>query len=228
LKRSVAGEQLGAVVPRSFYDRDPLEVAPELLGKLLVRGERRGRIVEVEAYRGESDPASHAFGGLRPRCATMFGPAGHLYVYFTYGMHYCSNVVCLPDGIAGAVLLRALAAVAGEEAMIDSRLAARSRAKRAAGPPAARRLQPGDPEMLSGPARLCQGFGIDRSFDGIDLSDPASEVVVVDDGTPPPLVPATGPRVGLGQKVGRAAELPWRFWVTGDRHVSAGAGQSRR
>jgi DNA-3-methyladenine glycosylase len=210
---------LGAVVGRSFYARDPLLVAPELLGKLLVRGGRRARIVEVEAYRGSTDAASHAYRGPRPRSATMFGPPGHLYVYFTYGMYFCSNIVCRLDGDAGAVLLRAAAAVAGVEAIVESRL--RHRARHGGSLRA-------DAQLLSGPARLCQGFGIDRSFDGIDLTDPGSELVVVDDGTPPPPTPAIGPRIGLGAKVGSAAELPWRFFVPGDPHVSAGGDRRRR
>ena len=208
---------MGRLLPASFCDADPLVVAPRLLGKLLVRGERVGRIVEVEAYRGETDPASHAFGGLRPRCATMFGPPGHLYVYFTYGMHYCANVVCLGEGTAGAVLLRALAPVAG----LDEMRAARATWQRNG---ASTPTIP-DAGLLAGPARLCQAFGIDRSFDGTDLADKRSAIVLVDDGLAPPLRPGTGPRVGLGVRVGAAAELPWRFWVPGDPSVSKGAGR---
>ena len=96
-------------LPRSLFERDPVQVAPQLLGKLVRRGALVARIIEVEAYRGATDAASHAFRARTTRNATMFGPAGHLYVYFTYGMHYCANVVCWPEGEPGAVLLRALA-----------------------------------------------------------------------------------------------------------------------
>jgi DNA-3-methyladenine glycosylase len=218
-----------SVLPTAFFDRDPVLVAPDLLGKVLVRGGLAGRIVEVEAYRGELDPASHAFGGLRPRCATMFGPPGRLYVYFTYGMHFCANVVCLGGGMAGAVLLRALSPLAGVDEMRTAREAARSRNVRSPRSGVNRRDRPAllkqglrDVDLLAGPARLCQAFGIDGNFDGIDVTDPASALVVVDDGTAPPQRPGIGPRIGLGARTGVAVQLPWRFWVLGDPNVSAG------
>ena len=186
-------------VPRAFYDRDALEVAPALLNKLLVVGGRVGRIVEVEAYRGSEDAASHAFRGLSRRNATMFGPPGHLYVYFSYGMHWCCNAVCLPPGMAHAVLVRAIAPVEGIEEMQVAR-------------PAARR----DRELGSGPGRLCQALGITGEHDGADLVTGAAGVAIRDDGTPPPGEPGVGPRVGIRQ----AAELALRFWVPGDPSVS--------
>jgi DNA-3-methyladenine glycosylase len=186
-------------VPRAFYARDPREVAPDLLGKLLVHGGREARLVEVEAYCGADDPGSHAFRGQTRRVQTMFGPAGHLYVYFTYGMHWCANVVCGSEGTAGAVLLRGAAPTAGIEAMREAR-------------PRARR----DRDLTSGPARLCQAFGIDGSFDGADVVRGDRGVRLVDDGAAPPVVPATSPRIGLSA----GADLPWRWYVPGDPYVS--------
>jgi len=205
------------VVPRRFYAGDPLEVAPALLNKVLVGGARAGRIVEVEAYRGADDPASHAYRGLRPRNAVMFGPPGHLYVYFTYGMHFCANVVCLGEGVAGAVLLRALAPLDGIEAM----RAARARPPGAPG----RRSGDGssgwpDRDLASGPARLCQAMGITGADDGADLVSGAGGIQLVDDGVAPPPRPAVSGRVGLRV----AVERPWRWWVPGDPNVSKGKG----
>jgi DNA-3-methyladenine glycosylase len=202
----------GTPLERGFYERDPLEVAPELLGKLLVRRQgrvvRAGRIVEVEAYRGGGDAASHAYRGETRRNATMFGPGGLLYVYFTYGMHYCANVTCWPAGTAGAVLLRALAPEAGEAEMRAARGGTAVRAR----------------DLCSGPGRLCAALGIDRRLDGADLVAGDRGVQVVDDGHE---VPAAGvavsERVGLSERVGEAAAWPWRFFVAGDPHVSRGA-----
>jgi DNA-3-methyladenine glycosylase len=187
-------------LPRSFFARDSRDLAPLLLDKLLVRGERVGRIVEVEAYAGALDPASHAYRGPTARNATMFGPPGHLYVYFTYGMHFCANVVCGVDGEASAVLLRGLTPVAGLEAM------------HAARGPAARR----DRDLCSGPGKLCQALGLDRSFDGADLVTGDRGVEIGDDGTPPPAAPATSGRVGLSV----AGDVQWRFYVPGAVGVS--------
>jgi DNA-3-methyladenine glycosylase len=196
-------------VPRRFYAADALVVAPMLLNKLFVRGERAGRIVEVEAYRGSEDPASHAYRGATRRNATMFGPPGRLYVYFTYGMHFCANAVCGADGEAQAVLLRALAPVAG---LVEMRAA---RARGGGSPPA-------DRQLASGPARLCQALGIDGADDGADLVQGDRGVRIFDDGTPPPAAPGIGARVGIKQ----AADLPWRFWVVGDPNVSRGTAAS--
>lgn len=189
-----------ARLPRRFFAVDSRELAPLLLNKLLVRGGRVGRIVEVEAYAGALDPASHAYRGRTARNGTMFGPAGHLYVYFTYGMHFCANAVCGDEGEASAVLLRGLTPLAGLAEM------------RAARGPAARL----DRDLCNGPGKLCQALGIDRSFDGADLVTGDRGVEVVDDGTPPPRDAATSGRVGLRV----ATEVPWRYYVPGAVGVS--------
>jgi DNA-3-methyladenine glycosylase len=189
----------GRRLRRSFYGRDPLAVAPELLNKVLVHGGRAGRIVEVEAYRGADDPASHAFRGPTPRTEVMFGPPGHLYVYFSYGMHWCANAVTSSDGEAGAVLIRALAPLRG----IDEMQAAR---------PAARRIV----DLANGPAKACQALGIDGGHDGADLVRAEHSLTIVDDGVAPPPVPATGPRVGISV----ATDRPWRFSVPDEPHRS--------
>ncbi|MGA2531288.1 MAG: DNA-3-methyladenine glycosylase [Acidimicrobiales bacterium] len=217
-------------LPRSFADRDPVLVAPELLGKLLRRGPLLARIVEVEAYRGAADAASHAFRGRTSRNATMFGPPGHLYVYFTYGMHYCANVVCWPEAEAGAVLLRALVPLGGLEEMAARRFAGRAVASAQLAalnqnsapslPGTASRAWRAE-ELCSGPAKLCQAFGIDRTADGFDLISGKEGVEVLDDGTPPPNEPGIGTRIGLARSC-EARDEPWRWWVVGEANVSRG------
>lgn len=170
-----------------------------LLNALLVAGNRVGRIVEVEAYRGPDDAASHAFRGRTRRNATMWGPPGHLYVYFTYGMHFCANVVCAEEGIAQAVLIRALAPVAGLAQMRSDR-------------PAARR----DRDLASGPAKACAALGIDLTHDGADLVEGNRGVGIVSDGTAPPDHPGRGPRIGISV----ATQLLWRWWVPGEPNLS--------
>lgn len=188
---------------RSFYARDSRVVAKELLNKVLVRDDgRAARIVEVEAYVGERDPGSHAFRGETARNATMFGPPGGLYVYFTYGMHWCANAVCGDVGQGIAVLLRAAAPLEGLDRMHAARGAAVRR----------------DTDLCSGPAKLCQAFGLDRAYDGADLVTGDRGVLVADDGTAPPRRPANSTRVGLS--AGR--EHSWRWWVPGDPNVSKG------
>jgi len=174
-------------------------VAPELLNLLLVRGDRVGRIVEVEAYGGERDPASHAFRGPTPRAAIMFGEVGRLYVYRSYGVHWCANVVAHGDEGAGAVLIRAVEPVAGLAAMWPAR-------------PAARR----EVDLASGPGKLCAALGISADDLGADLLGPASTVRLLDDGMAPPNEPTVGPRVGISV----ATEVPWRFSVPGSPHRS--------
>lgn len=188
------------VLPRRFYRRDSRIVAPELLNKLIVRGDRVARVVEVEAYAGGEDPGSHAYRGMTMRNRTMFGPPGGLYVYFTYGMHWCANAVCGEDGEGVAVLLRAAAPVRG----IDRMRVARGRAARR------------DRDLLSGPAKLCQAFGIDGSFDGADLVRGDAGVTIRDDGVPPPPDPGVSVRIGLSA----GADHPWRWFVRGDPNVS--------
>lgn len=186
-------------LPRSFYRRDAADVAPDLLNKVLVRTGRAARIVEVEAYRGIDDPGSHAYRGRTGRNATMFGPPGHLYVYFVYGMHWCANAVCGDDGEAMAVLLRAAAPLSGLEAM---------RARRA---PAWR-----DRDLCSGPAKLCQAFGLDGTHDGADLVASCGGVCIVADGTAPPRQPGRSARVGLSD----GADLALRWFVPGDPNLT--------
>ena len=188
-------------VPRRFYARDPRDVAPELLNKVLVHGGRSGRIVEVEAYCGGIDPGSHAYRGRTNRNATMFGKPGLLYVYFTYGMHWCANAVCGEEGIGVAVLLRALAPLEG----VDEMWAVRSKARR-------------ERDLCSGPAKLAEALGITGAHDGADLVTGDRGPRIVDDGTPPPAGPANGVRIGLA--VGKGEEHLWRWWVPDDPNVS--------
>ena len=191
----------GRRLPRAFYERDARAVAPELLNKVLVHGAKRGRIVEVEAYVGDgTDPGSHAHRGETPRNRVMFGRPGHLYVYFTYGMHWCCNAVCDPDGTASAVLLRAVEPLAGVEEMRPLRPRART-----------------DRDLTNGPAKLCQAFAISGVHNGVDLvRAPAGGITILDDGTPPPDEPVAGTRIGLSA----GADLPWRWYVAGNAHVS--------
>lgn len=192
---------LGRALDRAFFARDPVAVAPELLGCTVTANGVTVRLTEVEAYR-EDDPASHSFRGLTKRTAVMFGPAGYLYVYFTYGMHYCANLVCGADGAGAAVLLRAGEVVAGRD------LARERRGERVA-----------DRDLARGPARLAQAMGWDRNDDGRDMIGMvragAVERGTARAGARPPVVKA-GPRTG----VAKAADTAWRFWLDEDRFVS--------
>ena len=194
-----------SLVERSFLARDPLTVAPELLGCVLVRtGEdgvrRAGRIVEVEAYRGASDPASHAYRGPTLRTEVMFGPAGHLYVYRSYGIHWCANVVCGDAGMAAAVLIRALEPVDGVDAMTAAR-------------PKARRIT----DVASGPGKLCAALGITADDGGSDLCVAGTGRVTLLAIDGPIGHVLRGPRIGISA----ATEKPWRFWIAGNPHVSS-------
>jgi DNA-3-methyladenine glycosylase len=190
---------------RAFFARDTLIVARDLLGQRLVRvldGARlSGRIVEVEAYVGEGDQASHARFGRTERNAPMYGPPGHAYVYFVYGMHHCLNVVTGREGYPAAVLIRALEPLEGIEGM---------RARRGGRP---------DPQLTSGPARLCQALDVGRQFDGADLCAPDALLFLERDAAMPDDAVATGPRVGVrGDEV--ALTVPWRLYVRDSRYIS--------
>jgi len=198
------------ILARTFFDRDPVTVARELLGKLLIRREGRsllaGRIVEDEAYLGQQDPAAHAFAGRTARNAVLFGPPGHAYVYFIYGNHYCLNVSCMPEGCGEGVLFRAMEPVFGLTAM--------SRARGIALPlspsPAQLRL------MSSGPGRMSEALGITRLRDNDkDLTSPESGLWLADDGFRPQCIVAT-PRIGIT----KATERPLRFAIAGNPYVS--------
>jgi DNA-3-methyladenine glycosylase len=207
------------LLPRDFFARPSVEVAPDLLGCVLEHATAEGlvavTITEVEAYAGASDPASHAYRGQTARNAVMFGPPGHAYVYFTYGMHFCVNLVCLgeagPAGQKGAsaVLLRAGAVVAGEDL-------ARARRTRGTAPRGSAVVTARD--LARGPARLCQALAIDRTLDGADACVASSPLRVrTGAGTPPRSAKiVTGPRVGVSS----AADIPWRYWLEGDPTVS--------
>ena len=186
-------------LPRAFYARPTVDVAHALLGKLLVRhppakvgAPRVGRIVEVEAYLGERDAASHARRGPTPRSAIMFGPPGFLYVYLIYGMHHCMNVITETDGVAGAVLLRAAAPVAGV---------------------------PDLKRPLTGPGKLCAGLEITRRDNGLDLTT-GGDFYLADDGAPPPRRAASA-RIGV-EYAGAWAARKLRFYVRGDPYVCKG------
>lgn len=178
-----------------FLNQPVLQVAPQLLGAHLVHAGVSVRITEVEAYDGANDPGSHAYRGRTARTATMFGPPGHLYVYLIYGMHHCCNIVTGSQGSAAAVLVRAGEVVQGV-AQAQTRRGKSSRR-----------------DLARGPGRLCQALGITRELDGAELSSGPVELLL-------PVAPvaeySTGPRVG----VRRAAEWPWRYWITSDPTVS--------
>ena len=188
-------------VPRRFYKRDPRVVAPELVNMLIVCGTRSGRIVETEAYCGSIDPGAHSYRGMTPRTEVMFGPPGHLYVYFSYGMHWCCNPVCGPEGEGWAVLLRAVEPVDG----IDDMRPLRPKARR-------------DVDLTNGPGKLTQALGIDKRHNGADLVTGDRNVTIVDDGVAPPTDPVVTWRIGFGQNPAR--DFPWRFFVPGNPYVS--------
>jgi len=178
-------------LPRRFFARDPRVVAPQLLNKILrVADGRSGRIVEVEAYCGEADPAAHSYNGKTARNATMFGEGGHLYVYFSYGMHWCANAVCGKQGEGVGVLIRALQPLDGIDAMRQARPKARN-----------------DRNLCNGPGKLTQALGLDKRHDGADLVSGADGVGIFSDGLKPPKHPLATPRVGIS----KARDELWRW-----------------
>jgi DNA-3-methyladenine glycosylase len=207
--RIARGRKSPALGPlaRDFYTRDPQAVSHDLLGKVLVRRQQRrrltARIVEVEAYMGVDDPASHSFGGRTPRNFVLFGPPGISYVYFIYGNHYLFNVSCLRDGEAGGVLFRALEPISGIQQMAlarDIEIDATSDLRK----------------LTSGPGRLAEAFGITRERDNEkDLTSPKSDLFIVDDGFRPQRIEIT-PRIGIT----KAAERPLRYIIAGNKFVS--------
>lgn len=198
-------EQRVKALPRSFYNRDPRLVGPDLLGKILVRRQGRnlltGRIVEVEAYLGSDDAAAHASIGKTKRNAVLFGPPGIAYVYFIYGNHYCLNVSCLQDGTPGGILFRALEPLQGIDEMFELRGIEKGSDLR---------------RLTSGPGRMAAAFGITRERDnGKDLTSALSDLYIADDGSLPPKVTITK-RIGIT----KAADMPLRYVVAGNRFVS--------
>lgn len=198
------------ILARRFFNRDPREVSGELLGKLIVRTtpakEIAGRIVEVEAYLGEDDLAAHAAAGRTERNSVLFGPPGHAYVYFIYGVHHCLNISCLPKGDAGCVLIRALEPVSGVHEMVKARklkeleLISRHDFRK----------------LTSGPGRLCEALGITRERDnGKDLLSAASDLQVMDDGFEVAEIAVT-PRIGIT----KAVEMPLRYVIAGNSFIS--------
>jgi DNA-3-methyladenine glycosylase len=198
----------GVLMQRAFFERQPDSVARDVLGKLLVRRTGNalltGRIVEVEAYFGDGDPAAHSAAGRTARTAVLFGPPGHAYVYFIYGMHSCLNISCEPTGQAGSLLVRALEPLQGLAQMA---------AWRGLTAQAAPRL------LTSGPGRLCQAFGITRAtHNGVDLLSADSDLQLRDDGYGTQSILAT-PRIGIT----KAAERPLRFLISGSPYASGPA-----
>ncbi|HEX5292766.1 MAG TPA: DNA-3-methyladenine glycosylase [Streptosporangiaceae bacterium] len=216
------GGDAGAVLPREFFDGHAPEVAPLLLGCVLRRDSPQGPvaavITEVEAYAGLTDPASHAYRGETARNAVMFGPPGHAYVYFTYGMHFCVNLVCEPAGAVSAILLRAGRIIEGAGLAAARRWPQADGEAGAGGRAGTRTRRHLERDLARGPARLCQALGIDMALNGADavgLQSPL-RVSAGPDGPVPADMICSGPRIGISQ----AVDVPWRFWLAGDTHVS--------
>jgi DNA-3-methyladenine glycosylase len=225
-------------IPREFFARTSVEVAPDLLGCVLEHETAEGlvavELTEVEAYAGKADPASHAYRGKTARNAVMFGPPGHAYVYFTYGMHFCVNLVCVDPGTASAVLLRAGRVIEGEELARTRRARRRHRAggdRDSALQDSASQDSPSPDgadlaarDLARGPARLCQALDIDKSLDGADVCAAGSPLRVRRRQTGTGTIARSGQeKIRSGPRVGvsAAADVPWRFWFEGDPTVSA-------
>lgn len=193
LRRAVKGR----ILRRNFYERATTEVARELLGNVLVHGRTAGIIVETEAYPGGDDLASHSAAGITKRTRVIFGPGGHAYVYLSYGMHNCMNIVAQPDGIPGCVLIRALEPVEGMDEMRRRRHKARS-----------------DRELASGPGKLTEALGITRAHTGMDMTH--GDLVVVAPAKATAFEIAVTPRIGIT----KCADLPLRFFIAGNSFVS--------
>ncbi|MGI5487343.1 DNA-3-methyladenine glycosylase [Microtetraspora malaysiensis] len=218
---AVLGPGAGAPLDRAFFDRPSPEVAADLLGRVVAHGPVAVRLTEVEAYGGPGqDPAAHTYRGRTPRNAVMFGEPGHLYVYFTYGMHFCANLVCLPEGRGSAVLMRAGEVIAGADLVRARRLSTGGKATDDPGAGESR-TRPGggrsipDRDLARGPARLAVALGFERRHNGLDCC--AQGPIRVFAGRPAdPALIRTGPRTGVSS----GAETPWRFWIDGDPTVS--------
>ena len=191
----------GRVLPRRFYSRPTVEVAKDLLGKVLRHGNTAGIIVETEAYLGGDDLASHSAKGITDRTRVIFGPPGHAYVYLIYGMYECLNIVAEPDGIAGCVLIRAVEPIEGIEVMRERR-------------PAVKRLI----DLASGPGKLTLALGLTRAMNGADMTK--GPLTVHDTGTPAPVI-VTTPRIGIKQ----CADWPLRFHIAANLHITPSVGQ---
>ena len=199
----------------TWFERDPLELAPLLLGGVLRRSDASGavalRVTEVEAYRGSDDPGAHTFRGKTARNATMFGPGGHVYCYFTYGMHHAVNIVAGPEGSGWGVLVRAGEVVEGASLALERR--------------SARRASPPAGALARGPGNVAQALGATLADDGAALADApdlsSGDALWTFTPTAEPPAHTTGPRVGVSGPGGDASAYPWRFWIPGEPSVSA-------
>jgi DNA-3-methyladenine glycosylase len=199
---------LKSIVEQKFYDREVCDVAHDLIGRRLVRkwngSVLAGIIIEAEAYRGEEDLACHAHVGKTRRNATMYGPPGHAYIYFTYGMHWMLNCVCGPDGFPAAVLLRSILPTDGLQII------------------ASRRHQRGTSEWCNGPAKICQALGLDGKLNSTPLFHQAGELRIEEGIQIPSSIIQTSPRIGLGSTPEPWLSKPWRYFITTEQLQNPG------